>query len=382
MKTGIKAIMLRYALTMAVVMIIISAADAFETITFPSTDQLTITADLYMPHSSAAPFIVLFHQAGYSRGEYLEIAPKLNDIGFNAMAVDQRSGEEVHGIVNETAKLAIERGLGTTFTDALPDLLAAIAYAKSNFAKGKLLIWGSSYSAALVLKIAGDTPDIADGLLAFSPGEYFVYLGMSETYISDSAKNITMPVFITSALNEKDTWQPLFDIIPSSEKTSFLPSTGGVHGSSTLLEETPENQEYWTALKVYLNQFTSESSNPATGMIPDIKVNDSDGPLTILATESASITIGLQTSESDASEKDWWVMANTPFGSFFWIYPGGWQAVETRAVLFPAIGITSFPIPPSMILPAGNYTFTFSIDDNSDGIRDNAYSDSVELIVE
>ena len=34
-------------------------------------------ADLYIAHDASAPFILLFHQAGWSRGEYLEIAPKL-----------------------------------------------------------------------------------------------------------------------------------------------------------------------------------------------------------------------------------------------------------------------------------------------------------------
>ena len=184
------------------------ADDAFQTITFPSQDQLTITADLYMAHASTAPFIVLFHQATYSRGEYREIAPKLNLLGFNAMAVDQRSGDQVHGVVNETAKLAKEQSLSDTFIDALPDLLAAIDFAKTNYAGGKLIIWGSSYSSCLVLKIAGDTPDIADALLAFSPGEYYVHLGLGETFIADSAKNITMPVFITSAFDEQEAWQP------------------------------------------------------------------------------------------------------------------------------------------------------------------------------
>ena len=38
-----------------------------ETITFKSDDGLTITADLYLEHETKAPFIILYHQAGYSR---------------------------------------------------------------------------------------------------------------------------------------------------------------------------------------------------------------------------------------------------------------------------------------------------------------------------
>ena len=40
-----------------------------ETVTFKASDGIRVTADLYMAHESSAPFIILYHQAGYSRGE-------------------------------------------------------------------------------------------------------------------------------------------------------------------------------------------------------------------------------------------------------------------------------------------------------------------------
>ena len=64
-------------------------ARSFEEITFEAEDDLTITADLYRSDPRLeTPFIVLFHQAGFSRGAYREIAPRLNALGFNAMAQD------------------------------------------------------------------------------------------------------------------------------------------------------------------------------------------------------------------------------------------------------------------------------------------------------
>jgi len=60
---------------------------AVETVTFPASDGLVVTADLYMAYAPTAPMILLFHQAGYSRGEYLEIAPRLNALGFNALGL-------------------------------------------------------------------------------------------------------------------------------------------------------------------------------------------------------------------------------------------------------------------------------------------------------
>ncbi len=233
----------------------LALASDFKTITFPSQDGLEITADVYMTLPDSAPFIILFHQAGYSRGEYREIAPRLNSLGFNCMAIDQRSGDGVNGVVNETAKRARESGRGHTYLDAVQDMEAAIAYAKAHYAKGKFIIWGSSYSAALVLKIAGDQPHIADGVLAFSPGEYFTDLGKSDTFIRDSAKKIVMPVFITSAKNEKKNWWSIYEAIPGNNKTYFLPQVKGIHGSKALWKSTEGHQEYWQAVEKFLAQF-------------------------------------------------------------------------------------------------------------------------------
>ncbi len=83
---------------------------AKETISFKTADSLEVTADLYLTNPDKAPFIILFHQANWSRGEYLEIAPKLIKMGFNCMAVDQRSGDKVNGVLNETHRRALEQG--------------------------------------------------------------------------------------------------------------------------------------------------------------------------------------------------------------------------------------------------------------------------------
>jgi dienelactone hydrolase len=229
-------------------------AFAREKITFPSGDGLEITADVYVVHEKTAPLIVLFHRAGWSRGEYREIAPKLNNLGFNCMAIDQRSGEEVKGVRNETAQRAEEAEKSSTYLDALQDVEAAIAYAKEHYAKGKLIVWGSSYSASLVLKITGDHLDWIDGVLAFAPGEYFSRYGKGAAFIQENAGNITVPVFITSARGEKDKWWSIYEAI-SAPKEYFLPESGGVHGSEALWEKTGESKAYWAATEKFLVRF-------------------------------------------------------------------------------------------------------------------------------
>jgi dienelactone hydrolase len=222
------------------------------TVHFPAPDGVTVTADVYAPHPASAPFIVLFHQAGYSRGEYRTIAPRLNQLGFNAMAVDARSGHEAQGVGNETAASACTLGKPTTFVDATADLKAAVAHART-LATGKLLVWGSSYSSSLVLVLG---PELrADGVLAFSPGEYFDDLGKSGSWVTDSAKRLAVPVFIASARGEAAGWAPIAAAIDRVKPTTFVPTTEGHHGSSALWPTQPDNQAYWTALAGFLKRF-------------------------------------------------------------------------------------------------------------------------------
>lgn len=223
------------------------------TIAFPSQDGIEITADTYIAHSDkTTPLIVMFHQAGWSRGEYLEIAPKLNDLGFNCITVDLRSGEFVNGVENETAIKATQANKDTRYIDALQDMVAALHFAKTNYAKDKVIAWGSSYSAALVLQIAGEQPELVDGVLSFAPGEYFSKQGKTKSWIKDSATNIETPVFITSARNEKSNWSAIFGAIKSEHKTSFIPSSKGNHGSRALWEQFEDSAEYWNAVNIFL----------------------------------------------------------------------------------------------------------------------------------
>jgi pimeloyl-ACP methyl ester carboxylesterase len=221
-------------------------------ITFPSADGVIITADLYAPHGKEAPLILLFHQANWSRGEYLEIAPRLNEMGFNCLAVDLRSGGTINNIPNQTRNAALAKLKGTEYIDALPDMVAAVNYASKHLAGGKLILWGSSYSSSLVLKVGADMPDKVDAILAFSPGEYFTSQGKPRDYITSSMYTLTQPVFFTSAHNEKSNWWGMYVAISGSDKSYFWPSTTGNHGSRALWSKFPDSKDYWSAVKTFL----------------------------------------------------------------------------------------------------------------------------------
>jgi dienelactone hydrolase len=227
---------------------------AFETVRFPAADGLMIEADLYLAHPKSAPFVVLFHQASWSRGEYREIAPRLVSLGFNAMAVDARSGKAVNGVANRTHQRARAARKPTRYVDALADLRAALRHARGRYARGPLIAWGSSYSSALVLRLAGTEPALADATLAFAPGEYFGKQGKSGTWIRDAAVSIKKPVFITSARAEHKNWKAIFAAIPAPTKRSFVPKSAGNHGSRALWRKFSDSPAYWTAVRAFLSE--------------------------------------------------------------------------------------------------------------------------------
>ena len=240
---------MKYYLSIILLFTVQWAVFAQETITITARDGLEVTADLYQKYDDSAPFIILFHQAGWSRGEYLEIAPKLNRLGYNCLAVDQRSGGKVNGVENQTTARAKKAGKGTEYADSFKDVEAAVKYVKRSFKSEKIIIWGSSYSSSLVLKYAGDYPNDVNAVLAFAPGEYF----KEKDWIQSSAKNIEVPSFITSAKAEKDNWWAIHESILTDTKSHYLPTSAGNHGSRALWDKFSDNDGYWKAVKEFLN---------------------------------------------------------------------------------------------------------------------------------
>lgn len=222
-------------------------SSAQETVTFQSKDGLIITADLYIS-STQNPYIILLHQAGYSRGEYREIAPKLVKLGYNCLALDQRSGEEVNFIKNETAARAKEKNLPTNYLDVLPDIHAAIEFVRQKTNK-PIVLWGSSYSASLSLVVAPEELRVG-ALVVFSPGEYFE----TKDFVKSKISKISIPVLALSSKTENSEMTQLLSVIPKSLVTIFKPSDEGKHGSKALWESNPSNKEYWMAVTMFFSK--------------------------------------------------------------------------------------------------------------------------------
>ncbi|MBW2162179.1 MAG: alpha/beta fold hydrolase [Deltaproteobacteria bacterium] len=229
------------------------ADDGFKSVDFPTAGGIQGRADVYASQSKSATLVLLFHQAGWSRGEYREIAPKLIKAGYQVMAVDQRSGGKVNGIQNETHRRATRMGLARGYLAAYVDMEAALVYARKELAAERIIVWGSSYSASLVFRLAAEHSDEVTAVMAFAPGEYFKKEG--HDYVQRFAKHVTQPVFVTSAKSEREQVSPIFKASPAKKKILFTPASKGQHGSRALWNEWSDSDVYWVAVNGFLTEY-------------------------------------------------------------------------------------------------------------------------------
>ena len=237
------------------------SAFAQTAVTFKTVDGVTVYGTYYGDVSTSLPLILLFHQAGSNSAEYTPIAPRLVKDGFDCLAIDQRAGGSMFDATNRTATGITTQP--TSFLDALKDLDATLAWAKANHPKSKIVVWGSSYSAALVFLLAAHHPGQISALLSFSPGEYLATPSM----VGDAAAKVTIPVYITCSMDktEQRNARHIFTAVASTDKTMFIPTTGGVHGSSTLRTDRDPtgSAENWKAVETFLAKVNHEMAPPA-----------------------------------------------------------------------------------------------------------------------
>lgn len=221
---------------------------AQEEFSFKSLDSaVTIYADVYFV-KQGAPMLLLCHMAGSSKGEYLETGPVFNKLGYNCIAINQRSGDSINNIRNNTAREARSKNLPVGYLDAEKDIESAINYIVKNY-KQKVILIGSSYSSSLVLKLAKSNPNVIASA-SFSPNEYFK---IDKDHLKKSIKGLDKPVFITCSKEEIASTELIAKVVNQKKLTFFKPTCAGEHGSTALWKAQPCNGEYWKALTAFLN---------------------------------------------------------------------------------------------------------------------------------
>jgi alpha-beta hydrolase superfamily lysophospholipase len=239
--------------TLLVVSLLLLAPGAWaERVTITAADGVVLHGEFWPAADSRAPLILAFHQAGSSHAEYAPLAPRLNSAGFHVLAIDQRSGGNEFGGRNQTVAAL---GRSASYEAALPDLEAALAWGKRKANDAPVLVWGSSYSAALVFVLAAKHASDVAGLLAFSPGEYL----NKRHAVRMAAAALRMPVFIDQSSDAAEIEQSrvILQATGSSDKTQFVPTRAGVHGSATLRADRNADgaEENWAAVLGFLAKF-------------------------------------------------------------------------------------------------------------------------------
>jgi dienelactone hydrolase len=209
----------------------IASAESVE-VSFKAADGVQVFGDVYAsPRGEREPVILLFHQAGSdARGEYTVIAERLQKNGYNVVAIDQRSGGDRFGGVNRTMAGLEDKEIG--YCEAYPDLVAALTFAREHGFYGRLAVWGSSYSAGLVFKLAAENSEQVNAVLGFSPASGGP---MADCSPSDYLDKVKAPVLALRPKREME-----IDSV-RKQKADFemagmqtYVADPGVHGSSML----------------------------------------------------------------------------------------------------------------------------------------------------
>ena len=218
----------------------------------PLNDSVAVFADIHTTGTDLTrPVILLFHQAGSdARGEYGPIIPRLTGEGYHVIAADIRGGGTRFG-----TNRAGTAGEGYPYCVALEDVAAIITMARARGFSGKLVLWGSSYSAALVIVTAARrTADVA-AVLAFSPAWGGPMRGCEPEEYASQLSRANVPLLVLRPA-------PEMELEPIRSRTEQFREAGaqvfvaanGAHGSSMLVESRVQGDTgpQWGAVLTFL----------------------------------------------------------------------------------------------------------------------------------
>lgn len=231
-----------------------ASAQQPESVRFQTADGLTIHGDLYRADASMdAPVILFFHQGGSAaRPEYGPLVGRLLAEGYHGLAIDQRLGGSRLGGENRTVAALGAEEFG--YCDAYPDLEAALSFVAERGFRGPRVLWGSSYSAALVIQLGvRSAADIA-AVLAFSPASGEPMSGCEPMQFSPQ---INVPLLVLRPASEmelervRSQWRTF-----EADGHETHVADPGVHGSSLLNAERvgASTEESWSVVLDFLRR--------------------------------------------------------------------------------------------------------------------------------
>jgi alpha-beta hydrolase superfamily lysophospholipase len=208
------------------------AAQAVDT-AFAASDGGTVYATVHPVIGTPRGVLLAFHQAGANgEAEYGPSLERLTAAGFEVVTVDLRSGGDRFGGRNRTVDA---RGGSTGYCEALPDLFGAIAWARRTRPDLPIVLSGSSFSAALVIRAAAARPDDIRAVLSFSPASGDPMAGCRPEEVLDDYAVPTLAVRPPSEAAIPAIAAQLRRLAAAGVETYV--AEHGVHGASILVED-------------------------------------------------------------------------------------------------------------------------------------------------
>ena len=123
--------------------------------------------------------------------------------------------------------------------------------------------------------------------------------------------------------------------------------------------------------------------SPQVPVIIDVQANGSDGPLSLYQGISLEVVISLVPGDQAGQPADWWVVAESPMGFYWYTLNGEWVLSATPLLTYDGSLVELSPrsILNMSNLPVGDYKFYFAVDDNQDGKLDADHMDQVEVTI-
>jgi len=119
-------------------------------------------------------------------------------------------------------------------------------------------------------------------------------------------------------------------------------------------------------------------------IVPDIRANGSDGPITIASDDTLIVTVALDAGNATGEDADWWLAARASSGRwYFYQYEAGWSTQFSAAYQGRLINLPTTEVLNMSGLVPDTYVFYFGVDLTMNGSLDpdRLYRDQVEVQV-
>jgi len=105
------------------------------------------------------------------------------------------------------------------------------------------------------------------------------------------------------------------------------------------------------------------------GTAPKVAIvaNGFNAPLSVPAGQRVQL-LATANRGQDVGQKDWWILAATDFGWYYYDLATGWQPGIQVSYQGPFMSLGMTPLMDTTGLPAGNYWFYFGVDNRKDGV--------------